>query len=456
MEFKRIEQENEVVLTYCPSCAYSEVELRYEQELPQRMKSESAAVDPAVSAQEMTGICDKRRRRKRRWIAAILISLAVVLTVGGVITGVWLFQQSQKPSVPSVTVPGWQVPDDGVNGVWEDEEELVTDTDIETYRPPLNEKIPQFSLTSVQDGTEPLAAGEIYKKIYPSTVTILGLNGETYSVGTGIVFNENGYIMTNFHVIAGCAGCEVWVSDEYGVDTVYEALYVGGDAERDLAVLKIDAEGLTAAEFGVSADLAVGDKVYAIGNPLGLELRSTFTDGIVSAVDRNVEVDGVTMTLIQTNAALNSGNSGGPLVNQYGQVVGINTIKMMSGYDTIEGLGFAIPTSIAERMINDILKTGKVRPQPLLGVMINRIPTTLSDGTTGLEVVEVTPGLGAEKAGVQVGDIVVGFNGVAVSRIEQIYAERHTLSVGDVVIIRVFRDGEYLDLSMEMMAEASE
>lgn len=456
MEFKRIEQENEVVLTYCPSCAHSEVELRYEQELPQRMKSESAAAEPPVPVQEAAGAYDKRHRSERRWIVVILISLAVVLTVGGIIAGVWLFQQSQKPSPPSVTVPGWQVPDDGANSVWEEEDELITDTNIETYRPPLNKETPRFSLTAVQEGATPLAAGEIYKKIYPSTVTILGINGETYSVGTGIVFTEDGYIMTNFHVIAGCAGCEVWVSDEYGVDSVYEALLVGGDAERDLAVLKIDAKGLTAAEFGVSGDLSVGDKVYAIGNPLGLELRSTFTDGIVSAVDRNVEVDGVTMTLIQTNAALNSGNSGGPLVNQYGQVVGVNTIKMMSGYDTIEGLGFAIPTSIAERMINDILKTGKVRPQPLLGVMINRIPTTLPDGTPGLEVVEITPGLGAEKAGVQVGDIVVAFNGVTVSRIEQIYAQRHTLSVGDVVIIRVFRDGEYLDLSMEMMAEASE
>ena len=153
------------------------------------------------------------------------------------------------------------------------------------------------------------------------------------------------------------------MTDEYGVDQEYDAMLVGGDADQDVAVLKIDAKDLTAAQFGVSDDLSVGDKVYAIGNPLGLELRGTFTDGIVSAVNRDVDVDGVTMTLIQTNAALNSGNSGGPLVNEYGQVVGVNTIKMMSGYDTIEGLGFAIPTSLAVRWINEIIQSGRIEPQ---------------------------------------------------------------------------------------------
>ena len=452
MEFKRIEQDGEVVLTYCPSCVQNEVELRYEHELPQRMKTELTAEEETADVPEAAERYARRRRRRRRWIIAIVIALVAATAVGGTIMGVWLFQQSQKSFSPTI-VPDWNVPENGGGGSQQDKKkDLETDTDIPVYRP-VTLKTPRFSVSAVADGTEPLSAGEIYTKVVASTVTILGIEDEGYSVGTGIVFTHDGFIMTNFHVIAGCTACQVWISDEYGVDEVYDARFVGGDAEQDLAVLKIDAKGLTAAEFGVSSDLSVGDKVYAIGNPLGVELRSTFTDGIVSAVDRNVEVDGVTMTLIQTNTALNSGNSGGPLVNQYGQVVGINTIKMMSGYDTIEGLGFAIPSSIAERMINDILQTGKVRPQPLLGVMVNRIPTTLSDGTVGLEVVEVTAGLGAEKAGVQVGDIVVGFNGVPVSRVEHIYAQRHTLSVGDVASIRVFRDGEYLDLAMEMMAE---
>ena len=124
----------------------------------------------------------------------------------------------------------------------------------------------------------------------------------------------------------------------------------------------------------------------------------------------------------------------------------------MSGYDTIEGLGFAIPTSVSERWIRDILTIGEIRPQPVLGLMINRIPVRLSDGSIGLEVVEVTKGLSGDRAGVQVGDYVVGFNGVTVSTIDDVYAQRHKLSVGDKVSIRVFRNGEYLDLTMIMMA----
>lgn len=454
MEFKRTKVEDEIVLTCCPGC--EEVELRYERELPLRMREEP--FPPAAETARGADPYVRRHRRERRWIAAILISLSIVILTGSVVGGVWLYrlsqQQQQQEELPEFALPpGWEVTD-GETEKPVEEIGMGAPT-IAAYRPG-SSNVPRFRIGAVSEDMQTLSAGEIYRKIFPSTVTIIGYSGDKYSVGTGIIFTEDGYIMTNYHVIAGCEACEVWVTDEYGIDTTYEALYVGGGEDQDLAVLKIDARGLMAAEFGVSSDLSVGDKVYAIGNPLGLELRSTFTDGIVSAVDRNVAVDGVTMTLLQTNAALNSGNSGGPLVNAYGQVVGINTIKMMSGYDTIEGLGFAIPSGIAERMINDILQTGEIRPQPLLGVMVNRIPTALPDGTTGLEVVEVTPGLGAEKAGVQVGDYVVAFNGVDVSRVDDIYAQRQGLSVGDLVSIRVFRDGEYLEFTMIMMAEAAD
>jgi len=135
-----------------------------------------------------------------------------------------------------------------------------------------------------------------------------------------------------------------------------------GDEKNDLAVLKVDGTDLPAAQFGDSDLLVVGDPVYAIGNPLGVELRGTLTDGIVSAINRDVQVDGRTMTLIQTNAALNSGNSGGPLINQYGQVVGINVIKMSSRYSNVEGLGFAIPSASIQRIVNDLLTYGEVKP----------------------------------------------------------------------------------------------
>ena len=150
---------------------------------------------------------------------------------------------------------------------------------------------------------------------------------------------------------------------------MYPDRFVAGDAENDLAVLRLEGDGLLpTAAFADSDDLTVGDKVYAIGNPLGYELRGTLTDGIVSAINRDVEVDGAVRTLIQTNAALNSGNSGGPLINEYGQVVGINVIKMSSRYSTIEGLGFAIPSASMERIVNDLLTYGALQPEPTLGV----------------------------------------------------------------------------------------
>lgn len=160
------------------------------------------------------------------------------------------------------------------------------------------------------------------------------------------------------------------------------------------------------------------------------------------------------MTLIQTNTALNNGNSGGPLINQYGQVVGINTIKMMSDYDTIEGLGFAIPSSLAVRWVNELIEYGELLPQPVLGIEIDRVPRRLPDGTLAVVLIHrVTPGLSGEAAGLRAGDYVVSFAGQDITSTEEILAIRRGLFVGDEVDIRVYRDGKYLDLVMVMTAE---
>lgn len=475
MEYQRMEHGEEIVLTYCPARQTEERVLRYERELPTRMQAQSVScgaisegteLQPTEEPQDsvVAELLEPNGGKRRSWITFSALALCFVLLIGGIGAGVWgivdatadfFFSAILIPTPDGTLIPApdgedgndadngnGAVPDGGVNrgGV----------PQLEVYRPTDDTAL---RLVGVSAHRKVLSAGEIYDRVAPSTVTIIGIHGETYSVGTGVIFTSDGYIITNYHVIAGCVDCEVWVTNAYGVDSTYPAKFVGGDDKKDLAVLKIEAQNLPAAEFGISSDLAVGDKVYAIGNPLGTELRSTFTDGIVSAVDRSVEVDGVTMTLLQTNTALNSGNSGGPLINVYGQVIGINTIKMMSGYDTIEGLGFAIPTSLAERWVNDILTTGEVRPSPILGLSVNRIPVRLFDGTVGLEVIEVVKNLSADHAGIQMGDVVVAFNGVPISSVEDIYAQRIKLSVGDVVSIRVCRNGTYLDLMMVMMAE---
>ena len=332
---------------------------------------------------------------------------------------------------------------------WNEEEPKDTTISIPTYPTGGETRLSLFQAGSLPK----LTIQEIYDKVTPSVVAVLGQQKLYASVGTGVIFSPDGYIVTNCHVIAGCSRCAVWITNAYGVDKEYEAKVVGYDADADLAVLKVDGTDLPAAEFGVSDDLQVGDPVYAIGNPLGLELRNTLTDGIVSAINRDVDVDGVTMTLIQTTAALNSGNSGGPLINQYGQVIGINTIKMMSDYDTIEGLGFAIPSSLALRWINELIEFGELQPQPVLGVTVNRIPETLPDGTIGLLLDEVWPGLSGDRAGLREGDFLVRFAGEDIVSLQQLLNIRRSLRVGDAVDVRVFRDGKYVDVVMIMMAE---
>ena len=243
---------------------------------------------------------------------------------------------------------------------------------------------------------EPLTAQEVYRRLNPAVVTVQSFTREGVSVGTGVIFSEDGYILTNHHVVRGGSRCLVTLDSGYSM----EVCFVAGDEDSDLAVLKVPTGELRAigalpfAAFGDSEQLVVGDPVYAIGAPR--RLRGTLTNGIVSAIDRDVEVEGRTMTLLQTNAALNSGNSGGPLISERGQVVGINVAKYMSDWnrDSVEGLGFAIPSAQLERIVNDLLKWGGVQPEPRLGIWV------LTD-EDGLLVDSVDPDTAAAAAGVR-------------------------------------------------------
>ena len=307
-------------------------------------------------------------------------------------------------------------------------------------------------LTVLREHGEPLTAQEIYRLVNPSVVQVMVEVGNKMSLGTGVIFTEDGYILTNYHVVEGGSDCYI------ALDTgkSYQASYVAGDPVSDLAVLKVDGRGLPAAEFGESDLLTVGDKVYAIGNPLGYELWGTMTDGIVSAVDRDVQVDGRTMTLIQTNAALNSGNSGGPLINEYGQVVGLNVIKMSSSYFSIEGLGFAIPSATMDRVVDDLLTTGEPQPQPVLGLSVRLEATQLSDRSQGLEVVEITPGGAADWAGVQVGDYVLSAAGHPLETSEDLLWVRRQKRLGDELDMTLWRDGEIVEVTLSLQESMEE
>ena len=357
------------------------------------------------------------------------IFLACVLLAAGLSALAWLWGDWS----------GWDFSDEGDSRYEETEQDQGVHLPV--WRP---EGELTFSLTESR-GPE-LTPQEIYRRVNPSVATVQVELDDGGAVGTGVIFTEDGYLLTNYHVVEGSRDCKVLLAD----NSVWKASYVTGDRDNDLAVLKIDGDGLPAAEIGDSDTLSVGDKVYAIGNPLGVELRGTFTDGIVSAINRSVSVDGRNMTLIQTNAALNSGNSGGPLVNASGQVVGINTIKMSSSFSSIEGLGFAIPTRSIREILDELLAVGAVRPEPVLGLSVSQVGDPLPDGSAGLLVQSVTQGGAAELAGVRAGDYILEADGESITVSSDLLRIRRRFRAGDRLELLLWRDGERISVTLEL------
>ena len=301
--------------------------------------------------------------------------------------------------------------------------------------------------------TQALKIQDVYKQVSPSVVSISGTLSDAISYGTGIIMSADGYIITNYHVIEGCSTVTVTLPN----DEEYNALLVGSDSQTDLAVLKIDSTDLPAAEFGDSGALVVGDSVYAIGNPLGIELKGTLTDGIISAINRDIYVDGRTMTLLQTNAALNSGNSGGPLINVYGQIIGINTIKMSSYYSTIEGLGFAIPISSAKPIVDELIENGFISGRSVIGITASDLSETAAafySTIQGVYVESVDTRSDAYRVGIRSGDIIVKINGETVLTMDDLYAIKEGFGVGDTITITVYRNRSYTDYDVVLMDAA--
>lgn len=378
----------------------------------------------------------KEKRRSRLWL---WISLAVVaVTVAAVVlTAIFAGRGGQQRPLP--------------DGDGDNPSSIVDIFGSKATTIPRIQGDKGVRLTCQDPQGQPLTAQEVYAKVNPSVVTVVSEQADGASIGTGVIMTSDGYIITNAHVISGGKSC--WVALDTGV--TYDVKLVGYDEEEDLAVLKADPQNpLPAAEFGNSDLVQVGDTAYAIGNPLGVELRGTFTDGLISALDRDVDVDGRTMTLIQTNAALNSGNSGGPLINQYGQVVGINTIKMMSEFSNIEGLGFAIPTQAIRRVVNQLLTDGEIPPEPLLGITVEQMGTLLPDGTVGARIDSVSEGGAGDRAGLRADDVIVSAGGKDVRGSGDVLRARKNYRVGEEMPMRVWRDGEYLDVVLDLQEAA--
>ena len=315
----------------------------------------------------------------------------------------------------------------------------------------------ESSDTTFSDEEDALCLQDIYSSVIDSVVSISSMTSSGTSSGTGIIMSSDGYVITNHHVITGALVISVLTND----NQEFEAALVGSDEMSDLAVLKIDARGLQAAEFGDSSKLRVGDSVVAIGDPLGVQLRGTMTNGIISAINRDLTVGDRTMTLIQTNAALNNGNSGGPLINCYGQVIGINTVKMSSYYTataSVEGLGFAIPISVAKPIIDELIENGYVAGRPAIGISGDSLPSyyrTYYRLPEGVYVTSVNEGSDAKAKGIREGDIVTAINGEKICSIDELNTVKNQYAAGDEVTLTIYRSGTYYEVTVTLVDQAT-
>ena len=304
---------------------------------------------------------------------------------------------------------------------------------------------------TVVDSLGNMSAGSVYAQNVQTVVLIscevastsyFGQTTTGTSTGTGFIISEDGYVVTNYHVVQGAKTIYVTTHN----DEKYPAVLVGHDKTNDVAVLKVETETkLPYAALGSSNNLAVGDQVVAIGNPLG-DLTATLTVGYVSAKDRDVTTEGATINMIQTDAAINSGNSGGPLFNMKGEVVGITTAKYSgssSSGASIEGIGFAIPIDDVASMINDLIHFGYVTGA-YLGVMVSDVDAESASYygmPVGAYVQEITPGYAAETAGLKVKDIIVALGDYEISSVSELTRALRNFTAGETTTITVYRGG---------------
>lgn len=372
----------------------------------------------------------------------------------------------------------------GINGEFSNNSSSSSDSDLnetDSAKKDKDKKSDSISAENVSvikpsaaDGQE-LTTEEIVEKVLPSVVGIeskftvtpqggsyyydfgFGFGGnntpsttEATATGTGVVITENGYIVTNAHVIYDSeynSGLSKDITVVLNGEDRYEAEVIGYDRDCDLAVLKIDETGLTAAEFGDSDNLKLGEAVIAIGNPLGFDLMNTVTRGIVSGMNRQITINDKAMNLIQTDAAINSGNSGGPLINKYEQVIGINSSKMSASYSqtSIEGIGFAIPSNEVSKIIDDIMEYGYVTGKPQLGISCQDVNETVSQMynlPVGVYITEVTEGSAADEAGLRSGDVITAVDEKEVKTAEELNIEKNKHEAGDSIEITYVRSGK--------------
>lgn len=283
--------------------------------------------------------------------------------------------------------------------------------------------------------------------------TVFGGTSTSDSEGSGIIYTADGYIVTNYHVIENAISNQS-ISKVYvtlpNSDEEIEASIIGVDSVTDIAVIKIQKEGLSAATFDDSNNLKVGELVVAIGNPLGRELAGSITVGYVSALNRTLTSNGRTYKLLQTDAAINPGNSGGALVSSSGKVIGINTVKI--GATDVEGIGFAIPSNIAKPIVDELIKNGKiVRPYiGISGISLDDNMAKRYNLVKGVYVAKIESSSAAYNSGIKVGDVIVKIDDKEITTIEELNEIKNSKNVGDTVKITVYRDGKNIEINVKL------
>lgn len=313
------------------------------------------------------------------------------------------------------------------------------------------------------DGQTLMTPSEVYASTVNSVVSIncsavstniFGQQTESASSGSGFIYTADGYIVTNQHVVANASSINVTL---YNGDT-YPATLVGSDSDYDVAVLKIDAKDLPAVTLGSSTDVNVGDTVLAIGNPLG-ELTFSMSQGIVSCVNRAINVEGTPFNMIQVDASINPGNSGGPLMNLYGEVVGIVSAKYSSyANTTVEGLGFAIPINDVQSIIKDIIENGSVGNKAYMAITAGTMTQQMAaqykiNATEGVFVYSVEDGGAGDKAGLKLGDVITKLNDTQITSMEDLSAAKKGFKAGDTVTLTVLRDGQEITTQLTFDAQ---
>ena len=301
------------------------------------------------------------------------------------------------------------------------------------------------------DTADGMAGEDIYKKVNPSVVSVISTTAEGTGSGSGVIMSKDGYIITNNHVVDGAQSVSVQLSDGTSLD----AKIIGTDEQTDLAVIKVTpTTELTAAEFGDSDELEPGEYAYAIGSPGGVQFANTITGGRISAINRDLTVNDRVMTLIQTDASINNGNSGGALINKYGQVVGITSAKLSGnafGSATVEGMGFAIPINTAKDIVDELIQNGYVSGRPSIGITGQNVES--ADGkVSGVQVYSIDSRAKAASEGLQVGDVITAVDGTPTPDMDKVNELKQDKKAGDKLTLSVYRisTGKTLNITITL------